>query len=135
MKTRKMVGLLAAFFMMAAVVWMAASGRTAKAETEEGAVREVSEHNALQAALDAGGTVRMKADISGGVNVGTEAVLDLNGFILNGEVRIVQNGNLTLKDSDPDSAHDSLTYSDPTDPAAVCAVTGGVITGGWVKID
>ena len=94
-------------------------------------VTEVSDHDELQVVLDAGGTAKLVQDIEGGVTVTRETVIDLNGFVLNGGIDIPRNsgGSLTLKDSDPTSTHDSMTYTDPTDGVTVYEIKGGVVTG------
>ncbi|MBO5078036.1 MAG: hypothetical protein J5584_10645, partial [Clostridia bacterium] len=126
MKAKRITGIILAICLLFTMIPMAAA---------EGAgstgVTEVSDHDELQAVLDAGGTAKLVHDIEGGVTVTREAVIDLNGFVLNGGIDIPRNsgGSLTLKDSDPASTHNSMTYTDPTDGVTVYEVKGGVVTG------
>ena len=88
----------------------------------------------LQAALDAGGTVRMTQDITGNVSIGegVNAVLDLNGYVLYGGISIY--GSLELIDSRPDAVQESLSYTDQIDRVTVYQVKGGAVTG-VVRVD
>ncbi|MBO7407461.1 MAG: hypothetical protein J6V14_07490, partial [Clostridia bacterium] len=126
MKAKRITGIILAICLLFTMIPMAAA---------EGAgstgVTEVSDHDELQAVLDAGGTAKLVQDIEGGVTVTRETVIDLNGFVLNGGINIPRNsgGSLTLKDSDPASTHNSMTYTDPTDGVTVYEIKGGVVTG------
>ncbi|MBR3640618.1 MAG: S-layer homology domain-containing protein, partial [Oscillibacter sp.] len=103
---------------------------------------------ALQEALNAGGGIRLTADVTPEnpfwadalvVPDGVTATLDLNGHVVDrgyteqgfdGSV-IKISGTLTLTDSSPTSDHGgAVAYADPVTGDSV-EVTGGVITGGW----
>ena len=107
---------------------------------------EVSTWEGLQAALSAGGDIVLTGDVTAGWNdnaltiaTGITATLDLNGHIVDrdlwsakgsGYVFNIDNGSLTLTDSNPTATHDpAVVYKDPI-TAETVIVTGGVLTGG-----
>ena len=106
----------------------------ARAAAEEENAVPVSTFEDLQAALNAGGTAKLVRDITGSLTVDTEAVLDLNGFILSGGIKVNGSGVLTLKDSDPDTPHETLSFIDQIDGVTTHEVKGGVVTGGIVEV-
>ena len=86
----------------------------------------------------AAGSYKLQTDVD--LNLSTWYVrktvtLDLNGHVIKNSndlcvIRVVANGNLTLRDSRPEATHDTpVIYTDPLDPEKTVTVNGGVITG------
>ena len=114
---------------------------------EQGPV-EIDAWDGLDAALKAGGSYKLTADVVPAnpywadaltVPSGVEVTLDLNGHIVDrgyteqgwdGSILIIS-GNLTLLDSDPTATHDpAVAYTDPVTGRAI-TVNGGILKGGW----
>ena len=109
--------------------------------TEPDQVPEITTWAELQIALKNGGTVKLTQDIADTSNGGelvipekVTTVLDLNGYVIDRkdhEHLFWVEGNLTIKDSNPDRTHSpAISYSNPVTSDTV-VVTGGVITGAF----
>ena len=107
-------------------------------------VTEVSTAEALARAVEQGGAVKLTAniDISATLAISGSVELDLNGYVLRYEntqaydsvLKVESGGSLTIKDSNPSSAHkfkpndDGLWVLDEANGTET--VSGGIITGG-----
>ena len=137
METRKIITLLLALVLATGLLPVTALATDTK---------KVSTWEELRAALTEGGDIILDADVTAGWNdnaltiaTGITATLDLNGHIVDrdlwsakgsGYVFNIDNGSLTLTDSNPTATHDpAVIYKDPI-TAETVIVTGGVLTGG-----
>ncbi|MBQ7444445.1 MAG: hypothetical protein IJS71_00705 [Clostridia bacterium] len=124
MKPKFIIGVLSVICLIFTATIMAVSG----AGGEQGATgTEVSDLSELQSVLDSHGTAVLISDIQGDVIAKDDSVIDLNGHVLDGGIKIVR--TVTLKDSDPTRAHESLRYVDPIDGVTEHMIQGGAVTG------
>ena len=106
-------------------------------------VTEVSTAEALAGAVEQGGAVKLTAniDISATLAISGSVELDLNGYVLRYEntqaygsvLKVESGGSLTIKDSNPSSAHKFKPNDDGLwvlDENGTETVSGGIITGG-----
>ena len=131
MKAKRITGLVLAVCMVLSMTPIVLTESAALAA----GVTEVATHDELQAAIDAGETAKLTQDITGKLTVNTEAVLDLNGFILRGGIQVKKGGVLTLIDGDPEPVHEDLAFLDQIDGETMHEVKGGVLAGCVVTVD
>lgn len=106
-------------------------------------VAEVSTAEALARAVEQGGAVKLTANIDIGATlaISGSVELDLNGYVLRYEntqaygsvLKVESGGSLTIKDSNPSSAHKFKPNDDGLwvlDENGTETVSGGIITGG-----
>ncbi len=102
----------------------------------------------LQAALNAGGNIKLTQNITAGsgdtlLYTNKTVVLDLNGYIINrnlstptddgGVIFVDKSGNLTITDSRPDATHSPAIKYKNLKTGKDVVVNGGIITGGYSK--
>lgn len=102
----------------------------------------------LQAALNAGGNIKLTQNITAGsgdtlLYTNKTVVLDLNGYIINrnlstptddgGVIFVDESGNLTITDSRPDATHSPAIKYKNLKTGKDVVVNGGIITGGYSK--